>query len=127
MSLVLAKIFGIYFLAIGLAFIVNPDRFKKMYQQIAKDENFLLMAGMLALLIGAVVVTLHNRWVLEWPVIITVLGWWSLIKGLALFIYPDFIKLFSFLQNRSNFFYRIISIIYIAIGLFLGYKGWWSH
>lgn len=124
MTLVLAKILGIYFLAIGIAFIIHPERFKKMYQQVAKDQNFLLMGGMLALLIGAVIVSIHNRWVLEWPVVITVLGWWSIIKGFALFAFPDFIKLFSFLQNRSNLFYRMISLVYIVIGLFLAYHGW---
>lgn len=125
MTIILAKIFGLYFLAIGLAFILNPDRFRKIYQQIAKDENFLFIGGMLALLIGAVVVSVHNKWVLGWPVIITLLGWWSLIKGFALIIYPDSIRLFSFIQDRSNLFYRMISLIYIVLGLFFIYKGWW--
>ncbi len=124
MTIILAKIFGLYFLAIGFAFIVNPDRFKRIYQQIMKDENFLFIGGILALLIGAVVVSIHNHWVLGWPLIITLLGWWSLIKGFALLIYPGSIKLFSFIQNRSNLFYRIISLIYLAIGLFLIYKAW---
>jgi uncharacterized protein YjeT (DUF2065 family) len=123
MSIILAKIFGIYLLAVGLAFFINPDRFKRIYQHVAKDENFLFFGGILALLIGAIIVSLHNDWALKWSLIITVLGWWSLIKGFALLIYPAFIKLFSFMQNRSNIFYRMISLIYIAIGLFLAYKG----
>lgn len=124
MTIILAKIFGLYFLAIGLAFIANPDRLKSMYQQIKSDENFLLLGGMLALLIGAVVVSTHNVWIFGWPVIITLLGWWSLIKGFALIIYPDFIKVFSFIQNRSDMFYRIMGPVYAAFGLFLLYKAW---
>lgn len=125
MTIVLAKIFGLYFLAIGLAFIINPGRFKKIYQQVAQDENFLLLGGMLALLIGAFVVSVHNNWILAWPVILTILGWWSLIKGFFLLIYPNSITLFSFLQNRSNMFYQAISVIYLVLGVFLIYKGWW--
>lgn len=123
MSLVLAKILGFYFLAIGLAFLIQPDRLRKMYPKLFHDENFLLMGGILALLIGAVIVSLHNDWIWAWPVIITVLGWWSLIKGFALLVYPQSIKLFSFIQNRSNHFYRAISLIYLILGLFLLHKG----
>lgn len=124
MSVVLAKILGLYFLSVGLAFIINPDRLRQLYPQIKRDENFLLLGGMLALLIGAFVVALHNIWAFGWPVIITVLGWWSLIKGFGLLVYPDFIKYFSFLENRSDLFYRSISLVYLIIGLFLVYMGW---
>ncbi len=124
MSVVLAKILGLYFLSVGLAFIINPDRLRQLYPQIKRDENFLLLGGMLALLIGAFVVALHNIWSLDWPLIITVLGWWSLLKGFGLLVYPDFIKYFSFLENRSNLFYRLISLVYLCIGLFLVCMGW---
>lgn len=123
MSIILAKIFGLYFLAIGIAFVVHPDRFKKIYQQIMEDENFLFLGGIIALLIGAAIVSVHNDWALGWPIIITLLGWWSLIKGFALLIYPDSIQLFSSIRNRSNAFCRMISLIFLIIGLFLLYKG----
>lgn len=121
MTIVLAKIFGLYFLAIGLAFIINPDRFKSLYRKVMKDEGFLLIGGIVALLIGAVVISVHNVWIREWPVLVTILGWWSFVKGFALLVYPDCIKLFSFMSNRSHLFYRSVSIIYLTIGLFLLY------
>jgi hypothetical protein len=126
MSIILAKILGFYFLALGLAFFLNTNRLKNIYSGISKDENFLFMGGILALLIGAVIVSIHNEWVWGWPVIITVLGWWSLIKGFTLFAYPDFIKLFSFLENQSDLFYKTISLFYIVLALFLLYKGYSS-
>ncbi|MDP1879393.1 MAG: hypothetical protein Q8K60_00470 [Parachlamydiaceae bacterium] len=124
MTIILAKIFGLYFLAIGLAILINPNRFKNIYLQSMNDENFLLIGGILALLIGAFIVSVHNTWVLEWPIILTLLGWWSLIKGFSLLIYPESIKLFSFMQNRSMRFYQILGLIYLVFSLFLIYKGW---
>lgn len=125
MTVILAKIFGLYFLVLSFAFLFNPDRFRRLYQQIEKDENFLFIGGILALLIGAFVISVHNVWVLDWPVIITVLGWWSLIKGSILLISPRSIILFSFIQNRSDMFYRLISVFWMALGIFFIYKGWW--
>lgn len=123
MSIIIAKILGLYFLAIGLAFIIYPDRLRKIYPQVMKDENFLMLGAMFALLIGAIVVSVHNIWVWGWPVIITILGWWSLIKGFALLVNPHFITFFAFIQNRSDMFYRVISFCYLVLGLFLMYKG----
>lgn len=124
MSLILAKILGLYFLAIGLAFMISPERFKRLYPQIAKDENFTLLGGIIALFIGATIISIHNEWVLRWPLIITLLGWWSLIKGFTLLIYPQSMKWFSFIQNQSKNTYRVISFFYIILGSFLLYKAW---
>ncbi|CRX37875.1 hypothetical protein [Estrella lausannensis] len=124
MSLILAKVFGLYFLVIAAAFFLNPDRFKNLYGKIAHDENFLFLGGLLAVLIGAVIISLHNEWVWGWPVIITILGWWSLAKGGALLAFPESIKFFSFIQNQPPMFYRILSLVYFGLGLFLAYKGW---
>jgi hypothetical protein len=123
MSTVFAKILGIYFFAIGIAFFINTERFKNIYKQVSKDENFLFLGSVLAMLIGAVVISLHNIWVWDWPVIITILGWWSLIKGFALFVHPGFINAFSFIENRSTMFYKTASLVYAIVGLFLLYKG----
>ena len=123
MSIILAKILGLYFLGIGLAFLINPDRFRKIYPQFLKDENLLFFGATLALLFGAVIVSIHNIWVMHWMVIITILGWWSLIKGFALLIYPNAISFFSFIQDRSDTFYRLVSLVYIALGAFLLCKG----
>lgn len=124
MSIILAKILGFYFLALGLGFFINTARFKSIYKQASRDENFLLLGSLIALLIGAVIVSLHNVWVLEWPLIITILGWWSLVKGFAFFTYPNTMKYFSFLEDQPNLFYQIISILYIFLGLFLLYQGY---
>lgn len=119
MSIILAKIFGIYFLALGIAFIINPKSLKDIYPKVMNDEGFLMLGGIFAILIGATVISIHNLWTLHWPVIITILGWWSLIKGFALLADPRFVTLFSFVQNRSETFYRTLSCFYLVLGLLL--------
>lgn len=124
MTLILAKILGSYFFAIGLAIIINPERFKKLLFQIMKDENFLFLGAIIALFIGAFIVSVHNEWSLQWPVIITVLGWWSLIKGFGLLVSGDFAKSFTFILQKPSPFYRILGALYLVLGVFLIYRGW---
>ena len=125
MTIILAKILGLYFVTIGLAIIINPERFKKWFHQFMTDESALLLGGILALLIGAFVISVHNVWVLSWPLIITLLGWWSLIKGFGLLVSSDFIKYFSFVLNQPKRFYQIMGLFWAILGLFLSYQ-WWK-
>lgn len=123
MSLILAKILGIYFLAIGLAFFLRPERFKDVYRQIVNDQNALLLGATMAILGGAILISLHNVWIAGWPILITLLGWWSLIKGFGFLVYPEGVSYFNFLKDRSDIFYRAVSLGYALVGLFLTYKG----
>lgn len=123
MSIILAKVFGLYFFALGLAFLINPDRLKIMCRRAIKDDNFLFLGSIIALLIGSFIVGVHNLWVVKWPIILTLLGWWSVLKGFFLLAYPDTVRFFSFVQERSILFYRLLSIIYLVLGLFFLYQG----
>src|SRR5262245_36429617 len=115
-SHIFAKVLGLYFLAIGLAFLINPNRFRNIYQDTVRDQNFLLLGAIIALILGAFIISIHNKWIWGWQVIITILGWWSFIKGFGLLVYPEALQYFKFMENRSNTFYRSISLFYIIVG-----------
>lgn len=123
MSFVLAQIFGLYFFTLGLVFLLNPERFQNIFKQVRNDPNFLFLGGIIAVLIGAVIVSVHNIWILAWPVLITILGWWSLIKGFLILSYPKFLDSFAFLEGKSPLFYRGLALLYVLLGLFLLYNG----
>lgn len=124
MSIILAKILGIYLLAIGIAIFFGPERFKRLFREMLFNESLLFYGGLLAILIGAFIVSVHNVWALGWPLLITILGWWSLIKGFAILVYPELSKHFSFIADKSKEFYLVLGAVYAIIGLFLSYHGW---
>jgi len=117
MTFLLAKFFGIYFLAIGAAFIINPGKIQKLYEKMVGNEGLLYLGGIMALVIGAFVVTLHNIWVLDWPILITLIGWWGIIKGFCLIAFDDFAKNFSSLGRLNERSYRSIGTASFLLGL----------
>ena len=46
-----------------------------------KDDGFVFLTGFMALILGLVTVLMHHVWVADWPVIVTLFGWASLLKG----------------------------------------------
>ena len=123
-SIILAKILGLYYLGIGITFIANSGRIVKAYRLIMGNEALLLLSGIIALLFGATILSVHNVWVLSWPVLITVIGWLSFFKGLCLMAWSEFTSYFSFMFGKSNLFYRIVGISISLLGLFFIYHGW---
>jgi hypothetical protein len=47
------------------------------------------LAGLLWFFGGLVIVRLHNRWSTDWPVTITLVGWFFLVGGLFRLFFPD--------------------------------------
>ena len=119
-----AQFLGWYFLIFGLISLLRKEAFIEKQFKLAQDKEFLLLSGYLALIMGLVIVILHNVWVADWRVIITVVGWVSLGKGIMLIAFPRVAqKLISVLKSKFLF----IQIATIAMGLIGAFLVWMSH
>lgn len=124
MTIILAKVFGLYLLGVGIALALNPERFVRIYKEMVRNESVLLLGAIMALMFGAFIISVHNIWIWDWPVLITILGWISLVKGFTLLLVSDLGKRFAYLYENSNGFYRALGLFWIVVGLFLTYQGW---
>jgi len=84
-----AALIGPYLIAVGLAILINGKAFRAMLAEVSDDRGLIFFAGLIALAIGATLIKLHNVWVLDWPVLVTILGWLSLIGGFFRIIWPE--------------------------------------
>jgi len=53
------------------------------------DKAFVISTGYITLLMGLITVILHNVWVASWEVVITILGWSTVIKGIMKIGFPE--------------------------------------
>ena len=88
-SILLAKIFGLTYVVVGLGLLVNGDYYYKLYKEYLKTPPIVYLTGILALVVGVVMVTYHNYWISSWEIIITIMGWMALLKGILLMILPN--------------------------------------
>lgn len=88
-SIFLAKFWGWYFILFFALFMLYPKRIKQMFS-FAKDDKFMLILSILGIIIGLLNILAHNLWVKDWRVIITLFGWFSLLKGISQFAFPQF-------------------------------------
>lgn len=88
-SILTAKIAGVIYLAVGVGMLVNTKHYHKLITKWYKDIHFTYLGGFMAIIAGVLLTSYHNIWVKDWTVIITIIGWAALIKGILLVIAPE--------------------------------------
>jgi len=85
------------------------------------------LSGLLSMLGGLAVVNAHPSWTRDWRMVITIIGWLVLIGGVVRIVLPDImLKLGSTLYGSPTTL-LIVSIISLALGGFLSFKGYWTE
>ena len=120
------QIFGIAYLAIGIGIIINPNFYKQLMGDFASNRPAMYIGGFAALAIGFLLITFHNVWVKDWPVIITVFGWLAFIKGLVILVLPKaMMKICNFFKDRKGLligeavFVTIFGALFTYLGFFV--------
>lgn len=86
-SIFFAQLWGAYFVIFGLLFIITGQLGKTI--EMTDDKAFVISTGYITFLMGLVTVILHNVWIWDWSIVITILGWSTLIKGIMKIGFPE--------------------------------------
>lgn len=107
----LAAFIGLYFAAAGIGLMVSPDAYSKMIQALLENPMASYISGLMAFLIGATVVGLHDRWSDFLSGAVSLVGWIALAEGVLMLAVPhQFIGFFA----KINITQRVVRAIGIA-------------
>lgn len=109
----LTAFWGWYLIIFFLVLSFNPKRIKQIFEDF-KDQKFTILAAFLAIIIGLLNILAHNVWESDSRVVVTMLGWISLFKGLSLLIIPKTVV--NWLEYVNM---KLIQVLYVVL-LFLG-------
>ena len=117
------QFFSIVYLTIGIGILINCDFYKKLFTDFIENAACLYLGGIMALVVGYLLVAFHNTWTKDLSVIITVLGWMALIKGVFILVLPrPMIALTKAIMKKAMLL-RVEAVIIIIIGLALAFLG----
>ena len=123
-SIVLARLLGPVLLVMGIGMLLDPRGYRAMAEEFLASRALIYISGLIALVTGLVIINFHNRWAFGWPVIITIVGWLSLIGGVVRLLAPDRVKRIgaAFLDKPETM--RIAGIVVVALGAILSIAGY---
>jgi hypothetical protein len=123
-SIFIAKLLGPIFLVVAVAILVNRERFQIILQEFIRSPAWLYWAGFVGLLAGMAMVLTHNIWVPDWRLIITLIGWVTVVRALISIFRPQWIVTAGtvILEHRGAFVGA--AVFNLIIGLVLSYFGY---
>jgi hypothetical protein len=122
-SIFLARLIGPVMTLVGISLLLNETAFRKMAMEFLRSPALIFFSGMILMPAGLAVVLSHNVWVLNWPVIITLLGWIAVISGALRVFAPDRALKIGKKAIASKEITTVSAAFWLVIGAVLCYFG----
>ncbi len=120
----LAKVMGLWIVLAVLGLIVTRQTSLTILTALFNDQPLMWVTGVFTMLVGIIVVVIHNRWSGgPLPVLVTLYGWIALIKGLMFLWLPPSAQAAAWQSLHFDRFYYGYLIVALIIGGYLTYGG----
>jgi hypothetical protein len=123
-SIYLAKLIGPVSVAIGVGMLLNAPIFRILAEQFLSSYALIFLAGLLTLTVGIALVLAHNVWVGDWRLIITLIGWLSVIGGTFRIVAPNLVVRIGDAVIRHGEAFLVAGFAMLVLGGVLSYFGY---
>ncbi|MGH1335161.1 MAG: hypothetical protein ACRBFS_03470 [Aureispira sp.] len=114
----IGRIVAIYLVVTGIGFLVSSEYYSQMIAHTSSDPVLINLSGMVHFFIGMTILVNHFLWKNAFQIIVTLLGFMFLLKGIFLIALPE-LTLQS--GNNPTQVPWALSIGFISLGLIVGY------
>lgn len=123
-TLFIGKISAIYWLTYGLGFLISKEFYANQLKNSEKSDSLsITLQGAIHVYIGAAILTNHFLWDSILAILVTLLGFMYLAKGIALIVFP--VATLKSGEPSVNVL-RFSGIGFILLGLVLGYLSFFA-
>ncbi len=122
-SIFVAKIVALIYLPLAIALLTGQVNGKDIVDSFEKSPALQLIIGYSGVIVGVTLVTYHNVWVQDWPVLITILGWIAIIESVTFLAFPKFsFSLTKWIPMNG----KLWGAIALILGLIFAYFGFFA-
>lgn len=117
-SLLIAQLLGFFLLFMGIILLARAEYYKAMFGAETLCPISVFFASVMGLILGILLVLVHNLWLWGPSVIITLLAWLILVKSLLWLAFPErMLKVTHRLY--SGYAYYVMALIALILGVIL--------
>jgi len=130
----IARLMGPVMLIIGIGMIggmlTEGDAYSSLLKEFIGSRALIFITGVLALVAGLAIVNAHNLWVRDWRVVVTILGWLFIVRGVSNLVFPGTVQTLGDRMIASHGGILAGAAATIALGSILsimGYEYLWNE
>jgi vacuolar-type H+-ATPase subunit I/STV1 len=127
-TLFLGRLIGLYCILVALSMITRRQATVETVEALLHDPSMMLILGVITLAAGLAMVLAHNVWSGgALVVIVTLVGWITLIKSLFFLFLPAEMEAGLFIgQLHYRQLFYVYAAFSLALGIYLSYGGFTS-
>jgi hypothetical protein len=122
LSILIARIISVVYLSAALGAIFSANHYRRLPDDLFSNAGLTYVTGFTAVVMGFLIVHYHNTWAKTWPVLITMIGWLALLKGVAIIVVPQVVHRVS-ATMLADWGVTVFPYVAICLGLLFGYFG----
>jgi hypothetical protein len=120
----IAALVGPTLVALALAMLINLASMPALTAEISREPALIMISGILLFIAGLAIVRVHNQWARDWSVLVTMLGWLSLVGGLTRMLFPYQLGSAVVIVGQHTGLEVPAAIVIFLFGAFLSYKAY---
>ena len=122
LSILIAKITSVVYLSAALGAVFSRDHYRRLLDDLFKNAALTYLMGFTAVVFGFLMVNYHNTWGKDWTVLVTILGWLALTKGVLIIAFPGFVHSYSkpIFEGKGL---QVFPYVAAFLGVVFGYFG----
>jgi hypothetical protein len=125
MELLIERIFAPAFVLVGVSHLLHAKRWAEMFVRIRETGFGGFIVAVLTLPLGLFLIVTHSRWVLDWPLLLTLAGWGMTIKSVVYLLRPQvFDRVLE--HGRHAGAYVPAGLLMTVCGAMLSYQAWFQ-
>jgi putative exporter of polyketide antibiotics len=128
-TLFLSRLIGLYCILVALSMTTRRQATIETVTTLLQTPSMMFILGVITLAGGLAMVLAHNIWSGgALVVVVTLVGWVTVIKGLSfLFLSPEVEAEFFLRQLHYQQFFYVYAAISLVLGIYLTYRGFKSR
>lgn len=118
------RVLGPFLVIIDVTAVARASDMQGLLSQFEANSMWAFVAGAFILVFGLVVVASHQYWRGAAAIIVSLLGWLIVLRGLLLVAFP---KVFVSVANSmigAQALWIALCVVFALVGLYLTYVGW---
>jgi hypothetical protein len=123
-AVTMASIFGLYFTILGIWIFFKGEELERYWTSFKANPGLFYLGGIFNLLFGLMILHFYHVWSWHMLVLVTILGYWILIKGLLILFFPKKFAAFGTKMVEKYTTIKWFALIPIALGIIFLYVAW---
>jgi hypothetical protein len=126
-TIFLATVIGWFMVIASIFLFFRHEHMKSVIDDVITHPGLFFVFALFTLILGLLMVTSHNIWLMGWPVVITLFSWLVLMSGAIRLAFPDI----TMKMGKSYFHHpirmQITGVVLLIVGLFLLFHVYYLH